>query len=158
MKKKSAGISSADLNEIIEVYRMMVKEDLHEIKWEQGTRRLYIRRKGTAPQVRETVALPVVPRPESATVDPEPAEVEKSAGPCIESPMNGIFYTAPSPSSPEFAKEGDTVSAGDTVCIIEAMKMMNEIKAECNCRIVKVLAQNEGSVQAGQPLFKIKPL
>ena len=74
----------------------------------------------------------------------------------ILSPMPGTFYAAPSPESKPFVKEGDIVVEGDTLCIIEAMKIMNNIEAEKNGRIVKILVENGKSVEFNQPLFIIK--
>ncbi len=76
----------------------------------------------------------------------------------IVSPLNGVFYRAPSPTSKPFVNEGDTVSAGDVLCIIEAMKVMNEIKANKKCKIIKVLCQNGESVSVGTKLFLVEPL
>ena len=76
----------------------------------------------------------------------------------IVSPLNGVFYRAPSPTSEPFVNEGDTVSAGDVLCIIEAMKIMNEIKADKRCKIIKVLCQNGESVSVGTKLFLVEPL
>ncbi len=76
----------------------------------------------------------------------------------IVSPINGVFYRAPSPTSKPFVNEGDTVSAGDVLCIIEAMKVMNEIKANKKCKIIKVLCQNGESVSVGTKLFLVEPL
>jgi len=76
----------------------------------------------------------------------------------VVSPINGLFYRAPSPTSKPFVNEGDVVSAGDVLCVIEAMKVMNEIKANKKCKIVKVLCQNGESVSAGTKLFLVEPL
>lgn len=76
----------------------------------------------------------------------------------IISPINGIFYRSPSPGAAPFVNEGDIVSAGDVLCIIEAMKIMNEIKAEKKCKILKVLCENGSSVAVGTKLFLIEPL
>lgn len=75
----------------------------------------------------------------------------------IESPMVGTFYTAANPDSPPFAEVGATVNDDTVVCIIEAMKIFNEIKAECSGTIQKVLVKNADSVEFGQPLFLVKP-
>jgi len=74
----------------------------------------------------------------------------------IDSPIVGTFYNAASPESEVYVKVGDIVKKGDVVCIIEAMKLMNEIEAECAGEIVEILVDNEGPVQYGQPLFKLK--
>jgi len=74
------------------------------------------------------------------------------------SPMVGTFYRAPAPGADPFVKKGDRVSAGTTLCIIEAMKIMNEIKAEEDVEIVDILVENEDPVEFGQPLFILRPL
>lgn len=75
----------------------------------------------------------------------------------IKSPMIGTFYRKPSPDKPEFAKVGDTVSQGDVVCVIEAMKLFNEIESEVSGKIVKVLADDASPVEYDQPLFLVEP-
>lgn len=76
----------------------------------------------------------------------------------VKSPIAGVFYTSPSPQSPPFVKVGDIVEKENTLCIVEAMKVMNEIKAEMKCRIERVLVKNEEFVNIDQPLFAIIPL
>ena len=76
----------------------------------------------------------------------------------ITSPIVGTFYAAPSPDAKAFVKVGDRVKAGQTVCILEAMKLMNEIESDYDCEIEAVLASNEQKVEYGQPLFKVKKL
>ena len=82
-----------------------------------------------------------------------PAEPAVPAGPSIKAPMMGIFYRAPSPSSPPFCKEGEQVKPGQVLCMIEAMKVFNEIKAETACTVVKYLVENGKPVKAGQDLL-----
>lgn len=74
----------------------------------------------------------------------------------VESPIVGTFYDAPSPEADAFVKVGDQVKKGQVVCIIEAMKLMNEIEAEIDGEIVEIMVRNEGPVEYGQPLFKLK--
>jgi len=94
-----------------------------------------------------------------ATVRPvSPAAEAEAPGTSIPSLLAGVFYRAPSPGAAPFVQEGDTVACGQTVCIVEAMKQMNEIKAEDACRILKVLVDDSQVVQAGQPLFRIEAL
>lgn len=76
----------------------------------------------------------------------------------ITSPIVGTFYSAAGPDIPAYVKVGDKVKAGDTVCILEAMKMMNEITADYDCEIEAVLVSNEQKVEYGQPLFRVKKL
>lgn len=76
----------------------------------------------------------------------------------IVAPLMGTFYDSPGPNEKSFAKVGDIVDKGDTLCILEAMKLMNEITSDTKCEIVEVLIKNEELVEYNQPLFKIKPL
>ncbi len=87
----------------------------------------------------------------------EPVTLSSSLKPVI-SPIMGVFYRSSSPQSPPFAKEGETVNSGSTLCIVEAMKVMNEIKAETRCKIVKILVENGKPVTKGQDLFHVEPL
>ena len=89
----------------------------------------------------------------------ETATEESDSTPGVEvlSPMPGTFYRAPSPDDPPFVKEGDSVKKGDTLCIIEAMKIMNEIEVEDNGVIQKILVKSEQAVEFNQPLFILEP-
>jgi acetyl-CoA carboxylase biotin carboxyl carrier protein len=93
----------------------------------------------------------------AAAPAPEPA-AEAAPGPCIEAPLNGTFYRSGGPDKPELAQEGDTVKEGDPVCIVEAMKLFNQIKAPCKCRIVRFLVSHGDAVTKGQPLASIEEL
>ena len=111
-----------------------------------------------APTVQAT---PVAPMPQATSSNPSPpAEPEPAAGegPHIASPMVGTFYRAPSPEAEPFVKEGDTVAVGQLVCIIEAMKIMNEIEAEVSGRVTRVLVENGKPVEYNTPLFAVEPL
>lgn len=96
------------------------------------------------------------PIAETATNITLPKEVEDDSLVTITSPMVGTYYGGVSPDSPSFVKAGDNINAGDTLCIIEAMKLMNEIESEVNGVIKKVLVKDGDMVEYGQPLFKIK--
>lgn len=101
-----------------------------------------------------------VPAPVSSPIVADSTPVEEVVDNNYEeipSPMVGTFYEAPSPGSPPFVKEGDSVTTSTTVCIVEAMKMMNEIKPDINGKIVKILVKNGDAVQPGQGLFLIDP-
>ena len=102
---------------------------------------------------------PAVTTSTAPSSKPEPlAEaVQLSSGENILSPMPGTFYLASSPDADPFVKEGDSISEGDTLCIIEAMKIMNEIEAEQNGTITKILVENGKPVEYNQPLFVINP-
>ena len=80
------------------------------------------------------------------------------AGPSINAPLNGTFYRSPGPGKPEFAKEGDVVEAGATVCIVEAMKLFNPIKAPYKCKIVKMLVEHGKPIKKDEPMVSIQKL
>lgn len=87
---------------------------------------------------------------------PAAAAPQAPEGETIKAPMSGIFYRAPSPSSPPYVREGDTVKEGQVICVLEAMKVFNELKAEKDCVIEKVLSENGKPVEPNQDLFLIK--
>ncbi len=101
----------------------------------------------------QTSAPPPVAEPSAA----QPAETPSPAGIEVTAPMVGTFYRSPSPESPPFINEGDHVTAGQTLCIIEAMKIMNEIESEVTGRITKILGEDGQAVEYGQPLFVVEP-
>ncbi len=95
---------------------------------------------------------PVHPQAPSATPAPAPSNLLE-----IKSPMIGTFYLTPNPDSPAFVSEGSSIKAGETVCIIEAMKLFNEIESEISGKIVKILVSNATPVEYDQPLFLVDP-
>ncbi len=171
-----------DLKEIKMVIDLMTKNGLSEFELEKGDFKLRVKRGPNgewssstvpvaAPQVVHhhapvgafpapvaPVAHAAVPIPASAAVAPGPIAPEASGLSQIVSPMVGTFYTAPSPESPAYISVGQEVHEDTVVCIIEAMKVMNEIKAETKGIIVEVLAQNGKPVEFGKPLFAVRPL
>ncbi len=98
-------------------------------------------------------AAPAAAAPETAAAAPT-EEADEAL--LITSPIVGTFYSAPAPDAPAFVKVGDHVKNGQTVCILEAMKLMNEIQSEFDCEIEAVLVSNEQKVEYGQPLFRVK--
>lgn len=94
----------------------------------------------------------------AASVEPVVLSAEEDDEVNITSPIVGTFYSAAGPEIPAYVKVGDHVKAGETVCILEAMKMMNEITADFDCEIEAVLVSNEQKVEYGQPLFRVKKL
>jgi len=106
----------------------------------------------------QPAALPVnAPEPvlPSVAVSTAPAV---PTGQTVNSPLAGVFYRAPRPNAPPFAEVGQSVGSGQTLCIIEAMKLMNEITADGPMRVLKILVENAQVVEAGQPLFEFEPL
>lgn len=101
-------------------------------------------------------ALPAVPVP-TPTIAVAEAKAEEKNILVIKAPMVGAFYAAPSPESDPYVKVGSAVRPDTTVCILEAMKVMNEVRAECTGEIVEILVKNGAPVEYGQPLFKVRP-
>jgi acetyl-CoA carboxylase biotin carboxyl carrier protein len=144
---------------------LMNEHDLAEIDLRQGDQRLRLRRGpemvtvATAPAMATAPATAIAPAtgaPVAGTKGPA-GGAEDSNAILIRSPMVGTFYLAASPDTPPFVKIGDQVGPETTVCIVEAMKVFNEIPAECSGRIVATLAQNGDAVEFGQPLFRVEP-
>ena len=154
-----SGSSNGVLPKLKAVYDFMTQHGLDAIELnEKGTRLKMVRRKSPPPM---PVPVPVSVGVAAVAATPtnpaaQPAAVTQPAGETIKSSMMGIFYRASSPSSPPFVKEGDTVKPGQVLCMIEAMKVFNEIKAEFPCTVVKTLLENGKSVKSGQDLFLIK--
>jgi acetyl-CoA carboxylase biotin carboxyl carrier protein len=141
----------------------MKDHELSEIDLQQGDVRIQLRRastavvSGAAPQIVTVTPSPAAHAVE-APVAETPAVKDESRYAVIKSPMVGTFYTAPDPDSPSYVKVGDHVGPETTVCIVEAMKVFNQIPAEVSGKIVAVLVENGQPVEFGQPLFRIDPL
>jgi acetyl-CoA carboxylase biotin carboxyl carrier protein len=146
-----------DIKLIKQVVDLMKRSDISEFEFEEDGFKLRLSSKGAdAPQIIQAAAAPqpaaYAPVAEAAAA---PVAEEKGIS-IIKSPMVGTFYRAASPESPVFADIGTKVGNDSTVCIIEAMKVMNEIQAEMSGTITEVLVENGEAVEYGQPLFKIK--
>ncbi len=152
--------------EIKELIEFLVEKDITEFELERGEIKLRVKRGYAvvaAPQVAPVsyapaaVAAPAVPAiaPAAAKAEAAPAAVESGVE-LVKSPIVGTFYEASSPGSPAFVKKGDKVAAGQVLCIVEAMKLMNEIESEFAGEVVEVLVSNGQPVEYGQPLFKIR--
>ena len=125
-----------------------------------GTRYRVVKNPGTAlngPVNNNSVPIALDQSKDNAESFETSSKPNEDNGEKILSPMPGTFYAAPSPEANPFIKEGDLVVEGDTLCIIEAMKIMNNIEAEQSGRIIKILVENGKSVEYNQPLFEIKP-
>lgn len=147
-----------DLKIIKQVVDLMKRSELSEFEFEEEGFKLRLSRKNGEPAAPVYQAAPpapaAAPAPEAAAAPAAPAE-EKGVT-TIKSPMVGTFYRAASPESPPFVDAGAKVGADTVVCIIEAMKVMNEIQAEIGGTIVEALVENGEAVEYGQPLFKVK--
>ncbi|MDQ8204781.1 acetyl-CoA carboxylase biotin carboxyl carrier protein [Pelagicoccus sp. SDUM812003] len=151
-----------DIKEIKQIVDLMKKSDLTEFSVEEENFKLQIKRateSANAPQIvsyapAPAAAAPAAPAPETAPAPAPSAAVEDNSK-YITSPMVGTFYTAPSPDSSAFVKVGDSVEAESVVCIIEAMKIMNEIQSELKGTIAEILVENGQPVEFGQRLFRL---
>jgi acetyl-CoA carboxylase biotin carboxyl carrier protein len=141
---------------------IMEDGDLEEIEYEEGGVRVKVRRSTGRGRVEAVVAAPMVSmEPAAAAVPsevPAPSEAPDRRGLVeITSPMVGTFYEAPSPEADPYVHVEERVDENTVICIIEAMKVMNEIKAEVEGKIVEVLVENGQVVEYGQPLFLVDP-
>ncbi|MFN3285341.1 MAG: acetyl-CoA carboxylase biotin carboxyl carrier protein [bacterium] len=145
---------SLNFDEIRELVRIASEADITELEVEAGHLRVAIRKapRGSTPQ-----PAPVNPPAAAPAPGVPPPETHSPHWVPVTAPMVGTFYRAPAPDQPPFVQEGDRVEAGQILCIIEAMKMFNEIPAEVSGRVVRVLAENGAPVEYGQPLFLIDP-
>jgi acetyl-CoA carboxylase biotin carboxyl carrier protein len=150
-----------DVRKVRKFIELMNEHDLAEVDLRQGDQRIRLRR---GPETVTVAAMPTVSAPAvaSATASasgdrkaPEPV-IDDSKTSYIRSPMVGTFYAASNPDSPPFVKVGDHVGPETTVCIVEAMKVFNEIPAECSGRIAAVMAQSGDPVEFNQPLFRVE--
>jgi len=131
--------------------------DVGELDLTEDGVRIYIKR-----QLEPTILAPRAPRPntrrDAADFQEEEPAPPPDPGAAILAPLTGMFYTAASPSAPNFTAVGETVQAGQVVCIVEAMKVFNEIKSEISGVVSAIVAQNGQLVQRGDPLIRVKPL
>ncbi|MCZ7679848.1 MAG: acetyl-CoA carboxylase biotin carboxyl carrier protein [Sandaracinaceae bacterium] len=152
-----------DLKQLRELMRAMKQLDVNELEIEQADHRIYLRRgadSGTAagaPAVYAgTATLPPPPSmPAAAPVERAEGEEEANVA-YITSPFVGTFYRSPSPDSPPFVEVGQKIAPGQVLCIVEAMKLMNEIEAEIAGVVLDVLVDNGKPVEFGDRLFKVK--
>lgn len=162
--KPASSLANGVLPKLKEFYEFMTRNELGTIEIDEAGLHLRMVRRGKAP-VQVPVPIPVsatnaptqtpLPAAASGITAAQHQPPSSPAGMTIKSSMMGIFYRAASPSSPPFVKEGDAVRAGQVLCMIEAMKVFNEVKAEYACAIVKVLIENGKPVKSGQDLFVV---
>jgi len=152
-----------DISEIKRIVKLMEEKGLTEFSMKDANGELLLKRGGGDPQVVYSAPPAVAAAPVAAA--PAAAAPAEAAAPAtapsnlleITSPMVGTFYRKPAPDKPAHVNEGDSVSESSTVCIVEAMKVMNEIAAEVSGTIVEVLVEDGAPVQFGQPLFTVEP-
>ncbi len=159
-------MKAKDIQELID---FISKTGLEEVNIETEEFKIKVKRSNDAPQIVEQAARSQTSAPAPAAAQaPSPAPAAPApAAPAaeesnknyveIKSPMIGTFYRTPNPESPSFVQIGDKVTAGQVVCIVEAMKLFNEIESEVSGTIVKVLVENANPVEYDQPLFLVDP-
>lgn len=175
-KASDKDASSLDLRQIRQIVALMSENDLSYFHFETEGSKLELRRGSDFKAAKEllknlpvqqaaapsyapppaTAPLPAAPALAAAPAAKESPSANEPMGPTINSPMVGTFYRASAPGEKPFANVGDSVDDNTTVCIIEAMKVMNEIKAEIGGTIARVLVEDGKPVQYGQPLFELK--
>ena len=161
-----------EYKQIQELIKTINKSNISELCIEEGEFKIIIKQELAAPA--QYVSMPQMSMPMQQAAPQQPAAPapqasapasEKPAAPAassnaitIKSPMIGTFYRSPSPDKPVFVNIGDEIKAGQVLCIIEAMKLFNEIESEVNGRLVKVVADDSSPVEYDQPLFIIEPM
>jgi acetyl-CoA carboxylase biotin carboxyl carrier protein len=158
--------------ELKDLIDFLVEKDITEFELERGDVKVRVRRGAEplvipAPSVPAQPGAPVIasaaPTPSPSTsapappATPAPEPTEEAGLHVVKSPIVGTYYEAPSPGSPPFIKVGDEVSAGQVLCIVEAMKLMNEIESDVAGEVVKILVTNNQPIEYGQSLFAIRP-
>ncbi len=155
-----------DIHKIAKLIEIVSKSDVSGISLKQGDEELNITREKALAQIVQPIAAapvmqapvaPAAPAPAAAPAAPAaPAEAAPAEEKLMKSPMVGTFYRSASPTSAPFVEVGATVKEGDTLCIIEAMKMMNQIQADRSGVVKKILVENGSAVEFDQPLFEFE--
>ena len=151
-----------DFKEIRELIRVFDKSELNKLKVKGGEFEISMQRGFESGVTTVTTSAPVaqvssVSAPVAISA-PVAETVVRAAGETINSPMVGTYYSSPSPESPAFVKVGATVKKGQTLCILEAMKIMNEVEAEFDCKIVEILVTDGNPVEYDMPIFVVEKL
>jgi acetyl-CoA carboxylase biotin carboxyl carrier protein len=156
-RRSARGASDPQRFTVDQVVELAVRHNLAELEVEaDGTRIRVIREHAPGAAGPRREAAPPITAP---LQQPAPDQAESTAHLLpVEAPMVGTFYRAPKPDAPPFVTEGDVVKEGQVLCIVEAMKLMNEIESKMAGRIVKIMAENGQPVEFGQPLFLLEPL
>jgi len=164
--RKDSSSPSPDLAAISEILSFMDQHSLEEFEYQNGDMHVRLRKAAThgnyafraqhsAPEI--FVASPPPPGTAPAAAPPQPAAESTADLHVIKSPIVGTFYSSPSPGANSFVRIGDHVTAGQVLCIIEAMKLMNEIEADVAGEVMRIFVENGQPVEYGEPLFAIHP-
>jgi acetyl-CoA carboxylase biotin carboxyl carrier protein len=150
-----------DLRKLKTLIELVETSGIAELEIQEGEERVRITRAGVSAVAAPTVMLQAAPAPAVAVPAPAPAAPSEPAAPpqpeghVVKSPMVGTFYRSASPGAKPFVEIGDAIQQGDTLCIVEAMKLMNEIESDAAGTIKAILVENGQPVEFGQPLFVI---
>ncbi|CAN5149980.1 acetyl-CoA carboxylase biotin carboxyl carrier protein [soil metagenome] len=152
---EGAGLDRPGTERLRELIRVVQESGIGEVTVEEGETRVTVRRREEGPEPELPSMAPMAIHEPAGEADVAPASNEVFR---VESPMVGTFYRAASPGSAPFVEEGDVVTVGQTLCILEAMKLMNEVKADHDGRVRRICVENEHPVQYGDLLFELEPL
>jgi oxaloacetate decarboxylase alpha subunit len=145
-----------NLKELKELIALMNEHQLVEMELEREGTKVRLRKAGSSEE--SVLVQRIAAAPQAAGGAPAPVEqLPAASGVEIKSPMVGTFYRAPAPEAPAFVEVGQVIEPGQVLCIIEAMKLMNEIKSEVKGRLVKILVENAQPIEFGQVLFLVEP-
>jgi acetyl-CoA carboxylase biotin carboxyl carrier protein len=165
--KESSSIASPEVQQIEQLLRFMSEHNLEEFEYSRGDLRIRLKKPSAGvpiysrpmgiPEIIVPGAAPERPSatPQSASAAPEPRPTEDLH--LVKSPIVGTYYEAPSPGAEGFVKVGAHVESGQTLCIVEAMKLMNEIESDESGELIRIFVENGQPVEYGQPLFGIRP-
>jgi len=157
-----------EVKDLKQLIKMITETDITEFEMDNAEEKIVIKR-GQRTEIVQMAAAPAymqapaamaapVAAPAASAAVAAPVPAAELAGETINSPIVGTFYRAASPESAPFAEVGQVVEKGQVICLVEAMKLFNEIEAECKCKIVKICVENAQPVEFGQPLFVIEKI
>ncbi|MBN2373570.1 acetyl-CoA carboxylase biotin carboxyl carrier protein [bacterium] len=149
---------ATDIEKLKEILKLLEKTEFSEIEWEEADFKIKVKKSSSDPYLPNT-GMPQQIYAEKPKSLPNPyerrdSEITLTEGRMIiRSPLVGTFYRSPNPNAPAFVNEGDEVKAGQVLCIIEAMKLMNEVECDRDGKVVSIMAENAHPVEYGEPLF-----
>lgn len=164
--KESTSIASPEVQQIEQLLRFMSEHNLEEFEYSRGDLRIRLKKPSAGvPMMPRSMAIPeiIVPGATERSVPPPPSAPSASEPRVsddlhlVKSPIVGTYYEAPSPGTEAFVKIGAHVESGQTLCIVEAMKLMNEIESDESGELIRIFVENGQPVEYGQPLFGIRP-
>jgi acetyl-CoA carboxylase biotin carboxyl carrier protein len=163
----SSSFAGPDLGQIEQLLRFMGEHNLEEFEYSRGDLRIRLKKPGAnvimaAPRAAEIIVpSALAPVAAGSASAPEPVAGAETRGGddlhLVKSPIVGTYYSSPSPGTEEFVKVGGHVDSGQTLCIVEAMKLMNEIESDVSGEVLRIFVENGQPVEYGQPLFGIRP-